>query len=119
MTLQELDTLLDEKHGVITLPLAVVRDSYGKDRLGKHVRMSLSRKLKSMGIVHYPEELSASQDELVRLVRCGSTAHTLIEASHTNGPRADNVIREAATEAVAVLESVRELSDSLHNLLRR
>jgi|SRR5579875_1601171 len=107
---EDLPTLIDANGGVLSIPMARLRDAYGAGRLGKHVRSNISNQLRSLGLAHMPAELPDSQLEQVRLYRAGSPAGRLIEAVTNLGAKGDAVIREAASaQSTQILEKIREL----------
>ena len=102
--------LIDEAKGVATLLMWQVRDAYGMSKLGKHVVTGISEKLDGLGIGHYPEELSTSQNDYVRLFIKSSQAGRLLLAALSDDPEADESIRLlSADDAEDTLRRIREL----------
>ena len=109
-TLEEIRDSVNNTEGVLTLPMSDVRDAHGAGRLGVHVRTNISKKLRSMGLDHYPKELPSWQDGLVRIYRQGSPIADLIEAVLDPSDEHDEELRNAVGgDAQEVLDAIREL----------
>lgn len=109
-TLESIRDAVDNNSGVLTLSMEVVRNAYPADRLGVNVRANISRRLRWLGIAHYPVELPDRHWELVRLYKMGHPIASFIDAVLTPSPDHDVELREAAgQESRATLERVREL----------
>jgi hypothetical protein len=113
MTFTSLEALREQvtdNGDVATVSMRQVRDAYGAGRLGRHVRMNISRALQSQGLGHYPPELPDDQGQYIRVYRLGSPAAVFIDAVLNPNPDHDETIREAAGgEAAEILEQIKEL----------
>jgi hypothetical protein len=109
-SLEDLARRVDDNQGVITTSMRALRDAYGAERLGKHVRSGLSAKLAEWGLRHAPSELPDSQDEWVRVFRRGSPVEKVIQAARRISPDNDEILREAAANKAAdAIQKIREL----------
>jgi len=109
-TIEELAKIVDENKGVVTTTMRALRDAYGADRLGIHVRSGLSRSLRQAGLGHLPRELPDSQEKWARIYRRGSPVNELIDAVVSIDPESDEVLRErAGNEAADTIQKIREM----------
>jgi hypothetical protein len=114
--LEKIRAQVDEADGVLTMPMWELRDAYGKQRLGVHVRASISRALKGMGLGHFPERgpdgelLPYSQYADIRLYRLGSPIADFIDAVLEPSEDHDEELRQASSGGAAeILNQVREI----------
>jgi len=109
-SLEDLRDAVDAAGGVLTVDMWAVRDAHGAGRLGIHVRTNITKKLRSLGLDHYPDELPGWQEEQVRVYRQGSPVADLIDAVLNPSDTHDEEIRQAVLgEAQATLDAIREL----------
>ena len=109
-SLEDIRDSIDSADGVLTLQMVDVRDAHGAGRLGVHVRTNISKKLRSMGLDHYPDELPPWQDGQVRIYRQGSAIADLINAVLNPSMEHDEVLRTAVGgDAQDILDTIREL----------
>ena len=109
-SLEEIRDSVDGADGVLTPQMGDVRDAYGAGRLGVHVRTNISKKLRSMGLDHYPGELPPWQEGLVRIYRQGSAIADLIDAALDPSDEHDEELRVAVGgDAQDILDAIREL----------
>lgn len=109
-TYQELRQLCENSGGVMTVDLGSLRDAYGVDRLGVHVKSGIKRQLESEGLGSFPAELPNYQHELVRVYRLGTPVADLIDAVLTPSEQHDEELRCAINgDSATILQKVREL----------
>lgn len=115
-TWQQLDDAIKANGGVLRLPMIVIRDLGGSQRLKVRVVAGLQQELANMGIGHLPAELPNSQHQWVVLYKVGSPAGAVVTAVRTgNSTKATekalrdlNTSREA-TEKRRYQEKLKEL----------
>jgi hypothetical protein len=108
--MDEVKAAVESNGGVLTIKMGDLRDAYGKGRLGVHVRSGIGKSLNGIGLGHYPDPLTDSQFDLVRLYKLGSPVADLVGAVLHPSPGGDQVLREATGgEATGILAQVREL----------
>lgn len=90
---------VEKNSGVIKLPMAILRQLEGRQRVGKHILSAIEEKLETLGLGHLPQELPNRQQQSVVLFRSGTPAAELISA-----------VRRGASEPV---------SDAMFNHLYR
>jgi len=112
-SLDDLPAHVKQSGGVVTLSAERLRDLYGADRLGRHVRAGISQELAGLGLAHYPEELPDRQHEPVRVYQQGSqVAEIIASVLNVHDPKADLRLRKAAkNDGEKVLQKIRELLD--------
>lgn len=109
-SIEELAGIVDENQGVVTVSMQALRNAYGAERLGVHVRAGLSRALKQAGLGHLPRELPDSQNSWARIYRRGSAVNELIDAVHSIDHDSDQLLRErAANDAADTIQKIREM----------
>jgi hypothetical protein len=109
-TLEELNEAAEESDGVVSVEMWQVRDAYGQDRLGIHVRAGIHKALAKLGLGHYPEEVPDRQGETLRVYKLGSPVASLIGAVLTPGDDGDALIREAVGgDDAEIVGKIREL----------
>jgi len=109
-TMEDLRDLVDSHDGILTTEMEVLRDAYGKGRLGIHVREGIRNALAGLGLGHYPLVLPEYQDRPVRLYRLGSPVGNLIEAVLELDPDRDELLRRAVGgDETEILQQIREL----------
>jgi hypothetical protein len=79
-TWTQLVTAIDESTGVVKIPMEVLRQLEGAQRLGVHVLTSIIGRLATLGIGHMPESLPNRQDKEVILYRYGTPASEVVQA---------------------------------------
>jgi hypothetical protein len=109
-SLPELKDAVVANDNVLTVTMQDLRDAYGALRLGVNVRSDITKKLSGHGLGHYPPELPAYQDQLVRLFTLGSPVADVIHAVLTPAPEHDELLRsKVGTDEATVLEQIRAL----------
>ena len=109
-SLEDIRDSVDKADGVVTLAMWDVRDAYGAGRLGVHVRTNISKKLRSLGLGHYPRELPSEQEVSVRVYRQGGAIADLIDAVLNPSATHDEELRAAVGgDAKETLNAIREL----------
>ena len=108
-SLSDVKQEVENRQGVLTIPMEAVRVAYGARRLGSQVRENISKELKGLGLGHYPVDLPVYYHEVVRIYKLGSPVADLIDAVLTPSEAHDSEIREAVqSEATTVLNQIRE-----------
>lgn len=108
--MNEVKAGVENNGGVLTIKMGELRVAYGSGRLGVHVRSRIGKSLNGMGLGYYPDPLSDSQFDLVRLYKLGGPVADLVGAVLHPSPGGDQVLREATGgEATTILAQVREL----------
>jgi len=101
---------IDDAGGILLTTMGVLRDVYGADKLGVHIRRAIKDQLKSHGIGTLPEELPTYQHEAVRLFRLGSPIEAVISAVLHPSENGDETLRRTAgSYAQEVLNKIRQL----------
>lgn len=109
-SLEELREHVDNHDGVLTTTMGVLRDAYGKGRLGPHVRAGIHNALAGLGLGHFPSELPEYQNERVRLYRLGSPVGNLINAVLDLSEESDELLRgTAGSQDTEILRQIKEL----------
>lgn len=109
-SLEDLRNLVTENGGVLTIETEQVRNAYGKDRLGIHVRDNISKALAGMGLGHYPLPLPDRQRDPVRIYKLGSDIADIIDAVLQPSAGHDDELRRATGgDAAQLLARVREI----------
>jgi hypothetical protein len=109
-TYADLQQATAAKGDVMIITMMKLRDIHGAGKLGVHVTQSMSDKLKSMGLGHFPEELPQQQSEEVRIYVRGSAIGKLIEAVLTVDASSNKILREAASnQNNDIVQKIREL----------
>lgn len=93
----EIRKAVEASGDTLTVPMEVVRDAFGFDRLGVNVRASISDKLSGLGLGHYPVELPDRQWVHVRLFKLGSPIADLIDAVLNPSDEHDEELRKAVS----------------------
>ncbi len=83
-----------EHKGVVTVTMEELRDTYGVDKLGVHVRDGIVNKLDGVGLKPFPRELPKYQHEEVRIYRSGSPIAEVIDAVLNPSPDHDQELRD-------------------------
>jgi hypothetical protein len=92
---EDLKQQLTWNKGVLSVPMSVLRDLEGVNRLGKNVVQSIEANLKRQGIAHDPNNLPGDASKFARLYIKGTGAGKLIDAVLNPGKAADEVIQTA------------------------
>jgi hypothetical protein len=112
-TLEELREAVERNENILTVPMWMVRDAYGKERLKVHVRKGIHEALSGLGLTHMPFEIPDNQHEMLRVIKKGTPAAKLIAAVKrvsADHPDDDQVIRDAVSgDAKATLQEIREM----------
>lgn len=115
-SLEELRDQVEKNGGVVTVRMEEVRDAYQAGRLGVHVRSNISKRLRGLGLGHFPleaddgEPMPYRQSAPVRIYKLGSPVADLIDAVLDPGDEHDEELREAATGSSSeILDRIREL----------
>ncbi len=109
-SLAELKEAVVANDNVLTVTMQDLRDAYGAARLGVNVRGDITKKLSGHGLGHFPGELPAYQNQLVRLFTLGSPVADVIHAALTPGPDQDELLRsKVGSDDATVLEQIRAL----------
>ncbi|HEV2943685.1 MAG TPA: hypothetical protein VGX26_01035 [Solirubrobacteraceae bacterium] len=109
-TLDELRELVEQNDDVLSVPMWMVRDAYGAERLKVHVRSGIHEALLGLGLAHIPREIPDNQNDVIRVYKSGTQTARLIAAVRSVGDEKDQVIREAVGgDATATLTKIREL----------
>ena len=109
-TMEEIRDHVLNSEDVLTLRMGQLRDAHGAGRLGVHVRENISKRLRSLGLDHYPRQLPGDQNNLVRLYRQGTPTATAIDAVLNPSVAHDDELRElVAGNADAILDQIREI----------
>ncbi len=112
-SLEEIKEAVVGHGGVLTLDMAQLRDAYGADRLGSHVREGIKAKLKKLGLAHRPRRLPNYQEDAVRLYVRKSPVGDLLKAAFRPGESSDKILRRLANgEAERKLRQMTELLSS-------
>lgn len=110
-SLEELNEIVGD--GLASVPMWEVRDAYGQERLGVHVRTGIHKALARLGLGHFPEQIPDRQGEMLRVYRLGSPTAALIEAVLAPGEEGDELIRDAVGgDAAATLTKIREMVEA-------
>lgn len=108
-TYDQLNEIVDQNDGVVTVQMYHLRQAHDADRLGSLVRENISKRLQSKGLAHYPDELPSSQHDMARIYRLGTPVGDLIQAVLTPGEGHDETIRKAVSaEAQKALARIKE-----------
>jgi hypothetical protein len=111
-TYEKLRDAVEANGGVLTIPMGVLRDVHGMDRLGIHVRANISRELAGMGLAHYPRSLPDRQHAHARIYKQGSPVAKIVSAVLTVDPKTDGLLRKTAMASNdKILDKIRELLD--------
>lgn len=115
-SLEELRDQVEKNDGVVTVRMEEVRDAYQAGRLGVHVRSNISKRLRGLGLGHFPleaddgEPMPYRQSAPVRIYKLGSPVADLIDAVLDPGDEHDEELREAATASSSeIIDRIREL----------
>lgn len=115
-SLEELRDQVDKNDGVVTVRMEEVRDAYQAGRLGVHVRSNISKRLRGLGLGHFPleaddgEPMPYRQSAPVRIYKLGSPVADLIDAVLEPSDEHDEELREAATaSSTEIVDRIREL----------
>lgn len=76
----ELLSTVENHSGVIKVPMAILRQLEGRQRVGKHILSAIEEKLATLGLGHLPTELPNRQQQSVVLYRSGTPTAELIGA---------------------------------------
>lgn len=76
----ELLTAVESCQGVHRVTMETLRRLEGRQRVGKHILLSIEEKLKTLGLGHLPRELPNRQQQAVLLYRIGTPASALVQA---------------------------------------
>lgn len=106
-SLDELQEQVKAAGGVLTVPLALLRNAYGAQRLGPQVRANMSAHLRSLGLGHTPSEIPDRQTKAIRIYELDSPVGHIIAAVSSPGPHEDETLLMAAeTDAMEILRSI-------------
>lgn len=94
-TLGSLDQDIRANGGLLTINMEDLRDTFGAQRLGKHVRENITETLKRQGISHYPDPLPNSQLAFIRLFRTDSQVGELMRAIEHPDPNTDQFVLQS------------------------
>jgi len=111
-TYEDLGKVVDERGGVITAEMALLRNVHGAGKLGAIVVTAIHEQLESHGLGHAPGDLPTFQWERVIIYRKGTPVARVIEAIIAVNDRSDTILREsigASGEARAIIQKIREL----------
>jgi hypothetical protein len=109
-SIDEVKLAAENGSGAITLTAGELRDAYGYDRLGKHVRAGISAELRRLGLASQPTEIPDRQDTPVRVFIKRSPVGRLIAAATTPSEYNDLILQRLALgKADSVLEQIRKL----------
>lgn len=109
-TLEDVASWVAENDGVGSLLAWEVRAAYGADRLGTHVRANITKKLRGLGVAHYPVAFPDRGNVRVRLYRVDSGVGRIVDAVLSPGDAEDDILREASGgSAETILMRIREL----------
>lgn len=117
-TFEELNDLVNQRAGVLTVIMSELRDAHDVRKLGKHVVEAISKKLDGLGLGHVPFDLPLNQNECVRVFRKGSSVAEIInsvmiiqnEDRYEDNEKADRLLREVSSDQGAeILNKIREL----------
>jgi hypothetical protein len=109
-TIDELRDAVLQAGDALTLRMGVIRDAHGAGRLGVHVRENISKRLRSLGLAHYPHELPGDQNDPVRIYRQGTPMADLIDAVLNPSKTHDEELRQTiGGSSEEILEQIREL----------
>ena len=92
---EELDQLVRNSKGVLTVRMEQLRDAYGAGRLGRWVRQGIGKELAQRGLAHFPAELPENQWRHVRIYKNGTPAADLVQALMEPGKDGDEIIRQS------------------------
>jgi hypothetical protein len=109
----DLKKKVEENDGVLTVPMRILRDIHGADRLGINVRDNISRDLAGYGLAHFPESLPDNQYTYARVYKQGTPVADIILAVLDADPAKDATIRKAGggNGAEDTLRRIKELLD--------
>ena len=109
-SMEEVRELVNQKGGVLTTTMEVLRNAYGKGRLGIHVLAGIDSSLAGLGLGHYPPALPDSQEKPIKLYRKGTPVGNLIEAVLGMEQCRDEQLRTAAAgDDASIIKQIREL----------
>lgn len=115
MTLDEIREEVENRGGVYTVTMTVLREAAGYKRLRVNVRGEISWELARLGIAHVPQELPNEHTTLVRLYLRGTPVAELIEEAITPGEAQDRAIVQRCTQSgpnyARIIEKIRDLID--------
>ena len=115
-SLEQIKEAVADHGGVLTLNMGELRDAYGADRLGSHIREGIEGEFGELGLAHRPRRLTNCQEDTVRLYLPKSPVGKLLEAASRRGESSDNVLRRLANgEAERKLRQMTELLSSNGN----
>jgi hypothetical protein len=114
----ELKQRIEKNEGVLTITMEVLRNAYGRERLGKNILEEIAALLRRLGIEHQPRQLSACQSDYVRLYIAKSAVGRIIKAAVSWSSSNDDTLRKAASsKTVEALQRVRELAEQLNEVV--
>lgn len=111
-TWADLAKSIDANHGVALVPMETLRRLEGAQRLGVHVLNSISKRLRTLGLGHLPNELPNRQDQDAILYRLGSPASEVITAVR-EGVTSPQDVRNTY-EALYKMNALPEVSSVVH-----
>lgn len=113
MTFDEIKAQVEAQGNVKTVTMDVLRNAVGAGRLGRHVRIEISKTLAGLGIGHIPAQLPNSQTDSVRLYKKGTPVGTLIETvlnpSETKDQELVDQVSKDGPDYAAIVAEIRDL----------
>ncbi|KAA3638830.1 MAG: hypothetical protein DWP92_05565 [Armatimonadetes bacterium] len=109
-SLEDVRQAVVDNSDVLTVEMRQLRDAHGAGRLGVHVRTNISKKLRGLGLGHYPVDLPDRQEQMIRIYRQGSPIAEIVDAVLNPSMSHDAELRQAVGgDAQQILDLVREL----------
>jgi len=117
-TFEELNELVNNRSGVVSVVMSELRDAHDVRKLGKHVVEAISKRLDGLGLGHVPTELPLYQHQCVRVYRKGSPVGEIInsvlilenEDRYEQNEKGDQLLREVSSNhASEIVSKIREL----------
>lgn len=109
-SLSDLREAVENEGDLIAVPMWVVRDAYGAERLGKIVRQNIATALANEGLGSVPMDVPDRQYEIVRIYRLGTGVAQIIDAVLKPTTEGDVRLRSASSsEALQQINRIREI----------
>jgi len=109
-SLSELREAVENEGDLLAVPMWVVRDAYGAERLGKIVRQNIATALANEGLGSVPMDVPDRQYEIVRIYRLGTGVAQIIDAVLKPTTEGDVRLRSASSsEALQQINRIREI----------